>query len=110
MRIVYYKRHEIDFFEIGSQICKEYFYLEDGNLLFYGVDGTKCIENVLFPSDENSELFNEARSLAKGIIPIGIIPSSNGVFFSDLREIDYDAPIWIEELLKDLNPINQSNS
>ena len=110
MRIIYYKRHEINFSEIGSQICKEYFYLEDKNLIFYSVDDTKCIENMLFPSYENSELFNEARSLAKGIIPIGIIPSSNGVFFSDLRKIDCEVPIWMEELLKDLNPINQSNS
>ena len=110
MRIVYYKRLEIDFSKIGSQICKEYFYLEDKNLIFYRVDGAKNIENMLFPSDENSKLFNEARNLAKGIIPIGIIPSSNGVFFSDLREIDYEVPIWMEELLRDLNLINQLDS
>lgn len=105
MRIVYYKRDEINFFEIGSQICKEYFYLEDRNLIFYRVDGTKDLENILFPSDENSELFNEARDLAKGRIPI-----SNGVFFSDVREIDCEVPIWIEKFLKDLNSIfNQPN-
>jgi len=105
MRIVYYKRLEIDFSKIGSQICKEYFYLEDKNLIFYRADGAKNIENMLFPSDENSELFNEARNLAKGIIP-----SSNGVFFSDLIGIDCEVPIWMEELLKDLNPISTNHT
>ena len=114
MRVVSYKRYEIDFYGTGSRICKEYFYFEDKNVIFYCADRTNSIEAIIFPSDENSEIFNEARSIAESI-ELGTlekIPIVNGVFFYDLTETtDYEFSIEAEEILNTLeSKSKQSNS
>ena len=102
MKVIYYKRHEIDFSGVKPKTYREYCYLEDRNVIFYHRDGNSLIEDILFPSDENSKIFNEARRLAEKDFPI-----ISGVLFSDLVIFDFEMSKKMEGILNTLESITK---